>query len=162
MTGVQTCALPIYKCTENLLINYNNIKLASQIYNLDNAIMPLMIHEHYHKFIEPKYYSIIINLLAEADYLENYIYGEQKWELYPIHCYLSCVLPSYYINKFSNGKKTIAYKELYYSVDMNRTSVKKNNKKNIDKTNDTLLKKNSNSKKKTIDEFIFMKDILED
>jgi hypothetical protein len=62
------------------------------------------------------------------------------------------------INKYSNGKKTGT---LVFAADLNRTSVKKMNKKNITKTNNSLNKNcNKNIRNKSIDEFIYMGEII--
>jgi hypothetical protein len=117
-----------------------------------------MIHENYYKFIIPKEYSNILNNLSLGDILENYIYGEQNWDLLEIHGYISCAIPSYLINKNSNNKKSVP---LIFAADLNRTSVKKMNKKNIGKTNETLIKNNKkNIRNKSIEEFIYMGEIM--
>ena len=93
--------------------------------------------------------------------LENYIYGEQNWDLIELHGLISCCIPSYLINKNSNGKKKGT---LIFAADLNRTSVKKMNKKNIIKTNNSLNKNSVNSiqliRNKSIDEFIYMGEII--
>ena len=130
-----------------------------------------MIHENYYKFIKKEEYSKVLDNLSKGDILENYIYGEQNWDLLEIHGLISCVIPSYYINKYSNGKKTVFTKkmingnmtkvsDLVFAADLNRTSVKKMNKKNINKTNETITKNSrKNIRNKSIDEFIYMGEI---
>jgi hypothetical protein len=50
---------------------------------------------------------------------------------------------------------------LVFAADLNRTSVKKMNKKNITKTNNTLNKNSyKNIRNKSIDEFIYMGEIM--
>ena len=39
--------------------------------------------------------------------MENYIYGEQNWDLLELHGIISCCIPSYLINKYSNVKKIL-------------------------------------------------------
>ena len=51
--------------------------------------------------------------------------------------------------------------DLVFAADLNRTSVKKMNKKNINKTNETILKNSQkNIRNKSIDEFIYMGEII--
>jgi predicted membrane protein len=50
---------------------------------------------------------------------------------------------------------------LVFAADLNRTSVKKMNKKNINKTNESIVKNSSkNIRNKSIDEFIYMGEIM--
>ena len=51
--------------------------------------------------------------------------------------------------------------DLVFAADLNRTSVKKMNKKNINKTNETITKNShKNIRNKSIDEFIYMGEIM--
>lgn len=151
----------LYKSTEEMLIDYKDINTCLELYDTEKVLMPLMIHENYHKFIKNTEYFRVLDNLSRGDILENYIYGEQNWDLLEIHGLISCVIPSYYINKYSNGKKTIMKDDLVFAADLNRTSVKKMNKKNINKTNETILKNSQkNIRNKSIDEFIYMGEIL--
>jgi hypothetical protein len=148
----------LYKATDKLLTNYKNIDTCIELYETEKVLIPLMIHENYHKYIIQDQYSKVLNNLSIGDILENYIYGEQNWDLLELHGYISCAIPSYYINKYSTAKKTGS---LIFAADLNRTSVKKMNKKNINKTNETI-NKNSNEiiRNKSIDEFIYMGEII--
>jgi replication factor C subunit 1 len=151
----------LYKSTEEMLIDYKDINTCLELYDTEKVLMPLMIHENYHKFIKKSEYFRVLDNLSRGDILENYIYGEQNWDLLEIHGLISCVIPSYYINKYSNGKKTILKDDLVFAADLNRTSVKKMNKKNINKTNETILKNSQkNIRNKSIDEFIYMGEII--
>ena len=97
----------LYKSTEEMLIDYKDIDTCLELYDTEKVLMPLMIHENYYKFIKKDEYHMVLDNLSKGDILENYIYGEQNWDLLEIHGLISCVIPSYYINKFSNGKKTV-------------------------------------------------------
>jgi hypothetical protein len=148
----------LYKATDKLLTDYKNIDTCIELYETEKVLIPLMIHENYHKYIIQQEYSKVLNNLSIGDILENYIYGEQNWDLLELHGYISCAIPSYYINKYSTTKKSGS---LVFAADLNRTSVKKMNKKNINKTNETI-NKNSNEviRNKSIDEFIYMGEII--
>ena len=148
----------LYKATDKMLSEYSNIDNCLEIFESQKVLMPLMIHENYHEFInEDKYYKVL-DILSRGDVLENYIHGEQNWDLLEIHGYISCVIPSYYINKYKNNKKN---KKLEFAIDLNRTSVKKMNFKNINRTNERINKNNKNIRNKSIEEFIYMIEIMD-
>lgn len=148
----------LYKATNKMLTDYKDIETCLELYETEKVLMPLMIHENYHKFIKESEYSKVLDNLSIGDILENYIYGEQNWDLLELHGIISCCIPSYLINKYSNGKKTGS---LVFAADLNRTSVKKMNKKNITKTNNSLNKNcYKNIRNKSIDEFIYMGEII--
>jgi len=148
----------LYKATNKMLTDYKDIDTCLELYETEKVLMPLMIHENYHKFIIKNKYSTVLDNLSIGDILENYIYGEQNWDLLELHGIISCCIPSYSINKYSNGKKI---NTLVFAADLNRTSVKKMNKKNITKTNNTLNKNSyKNIRNKSIDEFIYMGEIM--
>ena len=162
----------LYKSTEEMLIDYKDIDTCLELYDTEKVLMPLMIHENYYKFIRKDKYHMVLDNLSKGDILENYIYGEQNWDLLEIHGLISCIMPSYYINKYSNGKKTVfsqkmlngkmtKVSDLVFAADLNRTSVKKMNKKNINKTNESIVKNScKNIRNKSIDEFIYMGEIM--
>jgi hypothetical protein len=148
----------LYKATNKLLTNYKDIDTCLELYDTEKVLMPLMIFENYHKFIKSTEYPKILNNLSIGDILENYIYGEQNWDLLELHGIISCSIPSFLIHKYTNGIKN---SKLEFAADLNRTSVKKMNKKNITKTNNSLNNNNNeNIRNKSIDEFIYMGEII--
>ena len=148
----------LYKATSKILTDYKGIELCLDLYETEKVLIPLMIFENYHKFTKNNQYAKILNNLSIGDILENYIHGEQNWDLLELHGIISCCIPSYLINKFSNG---IKYSKLEFAADLNRTSVKKMNKKNIIRTNNSLNKNHyKNIRNKSIDEFIYMGEIM--
>jgi replication factor C subunit 1 len=148
----------LYIATNKILTDYKDISRCLKLYETEKVLIPLMIHENYHKFIKPEQFTKVLDNLSTGDILENYIYGEQNWDLLEIHGLISCAIPSYYINKYSNGKKS---GNLVFAADLNRTSVKKMNKKNINKTNESINKNSKeNIRNKSIDEFIYMSEIV--
>jgi replication factor C subunit 1 len=148
----------LYFATNKILTDYKDVNRCLKLYETEKVLIPLMIHENYHKFIKQEQYTKVLDSLSTGDILENYIYGEQNWDLLEIHGLRSCAIPSYYINKYSNGKKT---GNLVFAADLNRTSVKKMNRKNINKTNESINKNSKeNIRNKSIDEFIYMSEII--
>ena len=149
----------LYKATNKFLTNYKDIDSCLELYETEKVLVPVMIFENYHKFIVKEAYPKILNNLSIGDILENYIYGEQNWDLLELHGIISCCIPSYLITKNSNNIKNT---KLEFAIDFNRTSVKKMNKKKIIKTNNSLNKNYyKNIRNKSIDEFIYMGEIMD-
>lgn len=149
----------LYKATNKILTDYKYLDKSLELYETEKVLMPLMIFENYHKFVKKEVYSKILNNLSIGDILENYIYGEQNWDLLELHGIISCCIPSYLTTKYSNGIKN---GKLEFAIDLNRTSVKKMNKKKIIKTNNSLNKNSyKNIRNKSIDEFIYMGEIMD-
>ena len=149
----------LYKATNKFLTNYKDIDSCLELYETEKVLVPVMIFENYHKFIVKEAYPKILNNLSIGDILENYIYGEQNWDLLELHGIISCCIPSYLITKNSNNIKNT---KLEFAIDFNRTSVKKMNKKKIIKPNNSLNKNYyKNIRNKSIDEFIYMGEIMD-
>ena len=170
----------LFKNTKKLLLNYNNIDICMELFQLQKVHIPLMMHENYFKCVKKNNYINIIDNFSFGDILENYIYGEQNWDLMEIYGLISCVIPSYYINKYNNNVK---YVELIFATDLNKTTTKSKKNKTIKKKNNTNItnksfedvddlekEKYENKKKyendknylnKSIEELIYIKDILQ-
>jgi replication factor C subunit 1 len=131
----------LYEATSELLYNYTTIDNCLRFYESEKVLLPLMVHQNY---IE----SVIINVdsikdkfdviksvgesLSTGDVVENYIYGDQSWEMQEIHGFHTCAATSYYLcEKVENFLKV----GLDFTKDLNKTSIKKINKKNINNTN---------------------------
>ena len=71
----------------------------------------------------------IATSIAKGDVIENYIYGDQNWNLQEVHGYYSCVYPSYVLS--NNLSKNGMYENFIFPLDLNRTSIKRINKKNV-------------------------------
>ena len=74
-----------------------------------------------------------LDFISKGDVIENYIYGDQNWDLQNIHGFYTCVLPSFYICE--NIKKNNDYIPIKFPLDLNRTSIRKINIKNINNAN---------------------------
>lgn len=142
--------IEIYKYGMELMTNYQNISECSRLYNGEKVIIPLMIHQNYLNIIKKSKENNIYNIdliceISESfsfgDIVENYIYSEQNWDMQNVHCHYSCVNPSF---KLSNLKKNTDYMKLDFPSDLNRTSIKKINKKNVMKGNIYLTNMNIN------------------
>jgi hypothetical protein len=161
----------LYKGTEDIMKNFESIEHCMDLYEGERVLIPLMMQENYYKFIEKEKYSLIMDIISTGDIIDNYIHSEQNWNLSNVRGIISTVIPSYLINKYkikynANTKLTFANSgntgdndELVFATDLNRTSVKKMNSKNTKKINEEI-NKNLKTRNKTIDEFIFMGDII--
>jgi hypothetical protein len=140
--------IEIYKCSADLMLNYSGIDECARLYSAEKVILPLMMHQNYPKIItkSKKSYDEILNISSEisesisiGDLIENYIYSEQNWDMQPIHCYYSCINPSFKMSslKVKSTPELLKY-ELEFPHDLNRTSIKNINKRNIVKANTYL------------------------
>ena len=157
--------LDIFKSTEKLLNGYKNekdfdIDECLDIYECNKVIIPLMIYQNYHEFVSQENYLNIIEKISNADIFENYIYCEQIWDLVRIYGIIGCVIPSFYSNKFSKNPNSV---KLKFSDDLHKTSSKKKKQKYINNTNSDVRKQSLvYVRNKTIDEFIYMDDLIAD
>jgi hypothetical protein len=71
----------------------------------------------------------ISDSLSKGDNIETSIYTDQNWYLQNIHCFYTCLNTIYWLNR--NNKKEIPIEDIKFSSDLNKTSLKNINKKNI-------------------------------
>jgi replication factor C subunit 1 len=134
----------IFKSTKSLLTEKKTIDECIKTYESDKVIIPLMIHQNYIECINSCYaddedkYKIaknIANSLTLGNIVESYIYNEQNWDMHEIHSFYSCVNPVYELSKLNITRSNI---KVEYPKDLNKTSIKKINKKNIINSNNCL------------------------
>tara|TARA_B100001093_G_C26819627_1_gene1011325 strand:- start:701 stop:2068 length:1368 start_codon:yes stop_codon:yes gene_type:complete len=121
----------------------------NQYYENEKVLLPLMIHENYPKRVLNKsklntddllnQINKICDSISIGDNIETSIYTDQNWFLQKIHCYFSCINSSYWIN-YSNNKD-IKIDNIKFSSDLNKTSLKNINKKNINNLSKVLPNK---------------------
>jgi DNA polymerase III delta prime subunit len=126
----------LFRATDILLQGYSGIDDCLRYYETEKVLLPLMMHQNYIKSINSnikdssKKYDLINEIttsLSKGDVIENYIYGDQNWDMHEVHGYYTCVAPSYLLNE--NLKKTEL--KLDFPIDLNKTSIKKINRRNI-------------------------------
>jgi DNA polymerase III delta prime subunit len=136
--------IDLFKATEQLLYNYESINDCLRYYETEKVLLPLMVHQNYVKSTLKNYqkkedrYDIIKKVsqsLSYGDVVENYIYGDQNWDLQEIHGFHTCVATSFYLNNTNNTGEKLKLTKLKFTTDLNKTSIKKINKKNINNTN---------------------------
>jgi hypothetical protein len=131
--------ISLFDSSKSLINKYSNINDSLSMYRIDKVLVPLTIHENFTKSIFFKYdkndiYLEILNNITDSiskgDVIETNIYTDQNWFLHDIHGFYTCVKTSYNINKYSKLYKEPFY-EMRFSSDLNQTSLKNINKKQI-------------------------------
>lgn len=141
----------LFKATKFLLSNYNGIDESVRYYETEKVLLPLMVHQNYIDIIgnkcndntdEEKKYKLaeeIAGMLSEGDIIENYIYGEQNWDIHDVHGFYTCIAPSYLLGNNLNNEPI---NKLTFPADLNKSSIGKINRKNIINANKCFKNKN--------------------
>jgi DNA polymerase III delta prime subunit len=112
-----------------------NLQSILQLYETEKVLLPLMVHENYYGQIYVTENSMeeiisktkkISDSISIGDNIETSIYTDQNWFFQNIHGFFTCVNTSRYINK-----KKVDRPKVEFSSDLNKTSLKNINKKNI-------------------------------
>ena len=129
----------LFDGTNKILNNYLEYDIIIKLYEFEKVLLPLMIHENYLKKVLYKntdlWSNVIYNLvkisdsISRGDNIVTSIYTDQNWYLQNIHGFYTCVNTSYWINK--NNKDYKLNNNIKFSSDLNKTSLKNINKKNI-------------------------------
>ena len=129
----------LFEASKELIENYKDINTSLSHYKVDKVLVPLTIHENFYKslFKKVKNNEMLIDGLRKVtdsisvgDVIETNIYTDQNWFLHDIHGFYTCGRTSYHINKNMNEKTGLNY-EMKFSSDLNQTSLKNINKKQI-------------------------------
>lgn len=132
----------LFDISSDILRDYIGIKKILEEYNKEKVLLPLMMHENYINIKKNNidYNLKIANNLSYGDIIENYIYSEQIWEMQDLHGFYSLVLTSYLLSDNIEESKN----EIEFTKDLNKTSIKKINKKNIINLNKILKNMDKN------------------
>ena len=135
--NIDTC---LFDSTKRILNYYLDYDIINKLYESEKVLLPLMIHENYLKKMLNKTKEPIHNILQNivkvsdslsiGDNIETSIYTDQNWYLQNIHGFFTCINTSYLINKNINNYK-ITQEDIKFSSDLNKTSLKNINRKNI-------------------------------
>lgn len=130
----------LFDSTERILNNYLDYETIIKLYESEKVLLPLMIHENYLKKILNKtkysWSEIISNIvkvsdsISRGDNIETSIYTDQNWYLQNIHGFYTCINTSFWINKSKSNYKNDS-EDIKFSSDLNKTSLKNINRKNI-------------------------------
>ena len=150
----------LFNATELLLHSYTNVDDCMKYYETEKTLLPLMIHQNYIKSImavaDEKDIETFDNiyeiseLLSKGDVVENYIYGDQNWDMCEVHGFYTCTITSYKLSKINPNMESA---KLDFPMDLNRTSIQKINKKNILNANKCLENMN-------IQDYIYINQIV--
>lgn len=141
----------LFDSTLNLLNNYDSSDNIYKLYHSEKVLLPLMIHQNYKNKIvhksnpyEEKLFKLvkISDSISRGDNIETSIYTDQNWYLQNIHGFFTCLNTSYWINK--NNDKQLYKNEIKFSSDLNKTSLRNINKKNINNLLKIIPKKSIN------------------
>jgi len=134
----------LFDATEKLFNKYCDFHEIHRLYESEKVLLPLMIHENYFKKIlnlnlEDNLNKLleISNSLSIGDNIETSIYTDQNWYLQEIHGFYTCINTSYILNKANDAK----FENITFSSDLNKTSLKNINKKNINNLSKIINKK---------------------
>jgi DNA polymerase III delta prime subunit len=128
--------------TKKILNYYLDYDTIIKLYETEKVLLPLLIHENYPKKILSKLGQKgnintilnnminISNSISVGDNIETSIYTDQNWYLQNIHGFYTCINTSYWINQ-TNKNNILDYSDVKFSADLNKTSLKNINRKNI-------------------------------
>lgn len=138
----------IFKSSAQMMVKYKSINECLKIYEKEKVIIPLVIHQNFIKTIinsrcdQSKKFGIVNDIaksIAFGDLVENYIYSDQNWDMQEVHGFLTCVAPTFRISSEKiNMDEHFLKNSLEFPYDLNRTSIKKINKRNIINSNTCL------------------------
>ena len=141
--------LSIFAATAELIANYQNIDECLRLYEGEKVIIPLMVQQNYIKVILSSSNNTlsqthtlitrIAKVFAKGDLIENYIYSDQNWDMQQVHGILTCAIPSYLLTTSKlNENVELLKRKLDFPDDLNRTSIKRINKRNVINSNNCI------------------------
>jgi len=139
----------LFEGTKELLDNYKSIDKCLNLYEKEKVLLPLMIFENYPRNILSRLHdndsfyecsSRICDSISMGDVIETNIYTDQNWYLQSLHGFYTCCQTTYELSKYPLKNKSY---DIIFSSDLNKTSIKNINKKNI-LTINTIINKNIN------------------
>jgi len=144
----------LYEASREVLDSYKSINSCMELYETEKVLLPLMIYENYYKTMFARLPSTsnkntllkqidisrrVCDSISKGDVIETNIYTDQNWNNQNIHGFYTICDSSYIINNTVNNElqknnlsihKNINYK-MDFSADLNKTSLKNINRKNI-------------------------------
>tara|TARA_B110000908_G_C10263987_1_gene461851 strand:+ start:2923 stop:4260 length:1338 start_codon:yes stop_codon:yes gene_type:complete len=129
--------ISLFDATKMIISNHLEYDIIKKLYEIEKVLLPLMIHENYPlKILKDSDNNLKTNLynmikisdsISRGDNIETSIYTDQNWFLQNIHGFFTCINPNFWINKNSSTD----IKTINFSKDLNKTSLKNINRKNI-------------------------------
>lgn len=168
ITSQKDVDIDIWNALARLMTTYKNIDECMRIFDGEKTLTPLMMDENYTQYLNKFMYNDkkaleIANRISESismgDFMESYMFNSQNWALQDIHGFYTCVVPSYELTHC--GIEKLPYDVLIdretlcdFANDLNRSSIKQINKKNI--TNSNMFLKNF-----SIDDFLKLNTLIQ-
>ena len=158
--------ISLFDATKFALEKYSNFTMLQELYLNEKVLLPLMIHENYLKFMFLNYkcknndiYMKIMKNISDSiswgDVIETSIYTDQNWFLQEnIHAFYTTINTSYHLNKYNSVAK-LNSPLISFSSDLNKTSLKNINRKNIMTLKKSIMNKN-------LDDLIFINKLVSD
>lgn len=153
----------IFKASITMMLSYKSIVDCLKMYEKEKVILPLVMHQNYivsivnNSWQGNKKFKLINDIsrsFAFGDLVENYIYSDQNWDMQEVHGFLTCAEPAFKINcEKLNTTEMYLRKSFLFPYDLNRTSIKQINKRNIVNANSCL-------KNLEINDFIFANRLI--
>ena len=162
MSSKKDVDIDLYKATNQLIYEYNSVDDCLRLFETEKVLLPLMIQQNYINCImanqksdkkRHKTVKKIAELLSCGDVIENYIYGDQNWNMEEIHGFYTCAATSYHLSEGMNKSKEYVKPKLVFATDLNKTSIKRINKKNIINTDKCFNNMN-------IDDYIYINKLV--
>jgi hypothetical protein len=118
------------------------------MYSQHKVVLPLILYENVHKLMvlpgvlpgasdpgasDPGAASLraalaVVEKISFGDTIESYMYGDQSWQLHNTHAFFTCVLANDVLRSVACDPVAAG---LTYSSELNKTSLKNINRKNI-------------------------------
>lgn len=162
-SGKKNISVGINRATEGLLYQYLGINKCSEYFKENKTLMALMAQQHYYSAVFARNLPLeqsletlreVSQCISFGDIIENSIYGSQSWELQEIHGFNTCTMTSYYVDKYTkDNHPELGSIPIEFAQDLNRTSIKNINKKNINNIEKCF-------KNKSIYDYIMINKIL--
>lgn len=124
----------IFDAVSEMVTNYSGIEECLRSYDGEKVIIPLVMHQNFINFVingsSDRSFDIaekMADSISMGDTIEQYIYNDQNWDMQDVHGFFSCANPASVIST----KKLSRKQYLSFPLDLNRTSIKKINHKNV-------------------------------
>lgn len=147
-----------------MFLNFTNVDECLKIFNGEKTAIPLVVHQNYINCVSTygknnnnlKLINDIAQSISISNLIAEHVFFEQTWDMQEIYGFFSFVYPTYMISKdkLNTNVNTLKF-NLKYPNDMNRTTIKSINKKNI--TNVCPYIKNMD-----IDDYIYAGKLVND
>ena len=136
----KTVNMEIYEMTRYFLNNKLSIDHTAELYFKESMLLPLMIHDNFHKVIltrkkidktDTKNISIILNCISEYDKMQNHVIKKQDYQLSKYNCGFMAIIN----NTLANNRKNKFISDINFARILNKTSNYYSKKKKVAEIN---------------------------